>query len=469
MDHVEPLLEGDGAVIAVPDVAGADALRRMFEIEHGEMQVELGAPVSVSDRAPSTGASLVLRVDPADPIPRLRRIAPDRVLATGPTLDDCQSALHLIRTMRRTGAEELAWAPTHDPSAAAELLDAELRTTWPSFGRAGIEPPDLRVGGWDLDRAQRSVAGLGDGHTNVHVTTGSAALPYAAAVDHADRLIVHDVAPGTAWWDAGVRPGDEVLDIDVKDVADRAGAPDHLRPWVVGRRALSGHTGVPLTARIRRDGVRDRDVVDTPGDSTWPHPVEWQRLRSETMYLRIRRWAADDASEIDRALAELRSGDRLLVDLRGNAGGSLVAAVDVRRRFLGRATTLGTVRYSVGDGSLSSPFEIVDEPSPRVRWSGRTRFLTDALTYSASEDALLGLSQLPRIDVAGSPSGGGSGRQRVIPLLGDAVLTVSTALTYDHAGRCVEGAGLPIDVPLPDVETPGCPMDEIILAADRDW
>ncbi|MEM9749128.1 MAG: S41 family peptidase [Actinomycetota bacterium] len=464
-----PLVDADSVTITLPEVAGADALRRLFEIERGEMNVELGAPVSVSDRVPSTGAALLLRVDPTDPTPRLRRVGPDRVVASGPTLDDCQSALHLIRTMRRTGAGELAWAPAHDPDDAADLLDAELRTTWPSFARTALEPPDLRSGGWDLDRAQRSVARLGDGHTNVHVTTGSAALPYAAAVDDSGRLVVHDVPLGTAWRDAGVRPGDEVLDVDVDSIAARSGAPDHLRPWLVGRRALSGPVGVPLAARIRSDGVRDREVVDTPGISTWPRPVEWRRLRSGTMYLRIRRWVADDAPDIDRALAELRSDDRLLVDLRGNAGGSLVAAVDVRRRFLDGSTTLGSVRYSVGDGSLSSPFDIVDEPSDRTGWLGRTRFLTDALTYSASEDAILGLSQMPRIDVAGSPSGGGSGRQRVIRLLDDAVLTVSTALTYDHAGHCIEGAGIPVDVPLVDVETLGSPTDELLVAADRDW
>jgi len=46
------------------------------------------------------------------------------------------------------------------------------------------------------------------------------------------------------------------------------------------------------------------------------------------------------------------------------------------------------------------------------------------------------------VEVVGEPSGGGSGRPRSIPLLDDAVLTVSTALTFDHFGRCVEGRGI---------------------------
>ncbi len=50
--------------------------------------------------------------------------------------------------------------------------------------------------------------------------------------------------------------------------------------------------------------------------------------------------------------------------------------------------------------------------------------------------------------VVGEPSGGGSGRPRSLRLLPGWTLTVSTALTYDREGRCIEGAGIPVDVRL---------------------
>ena len=50
--------------------------------------------------------------------------------------------------------------------------------------------------------------------------------------------------------------------------------------------------------------------------------------------------------------------------------------------------------------------------------------------------------------VVGRPSGGGSGRPRSLPLLPGMRLMVSTALTYDRTGHCVEGAGIPVDVPV---------------------
>ena len=73
--------------------------------------------------------------------------------------------------------------------------------------------------------------------------------------------------------------------------------------------------------------------------------------------------------------------------------------------------------------------------------------LTDALTFSSSEDFLLGLQGLEHVTVAGAQRR----RQRTAaqcPAAAGWTLTVSTALTYDRDGHCVEGAGIPVDVPL---------------------
>ena len=456
--------------IVVPPVEGADDLRSLLELEATEMEVELGSPVIVNDDPPSGARTLVIEIDETVSVPRLVREGPAIVRVLGRSLGDCESALSLLRTMRRTDGASLSWEPTADAAASIDVVFREIATTWPSFGWTGIDWIDLsdRYGPDASDPAedviialQRWVAQLADGHTNVHARTDIAALPYAARVID-DRLVIADVLEGTVAWEAGVRAGDELFDIDVAEIGGRAGAPSHLHPWLVGRRALSGPVAAPIRFGVRRSDASTLSFVDTPGVSTWPAPIEFRRLTSGTAYLRIRRWLSTDEDLVDVALGELRPSDRLLVDLRGNAGGSLIAAASFRRRFLSEPTRLGSVRYSVGDGTLA-PHSYYDEgPSPRVGWLGRIRFLTDALTYSASEDAILGLGQLPRIDVVGQPSGGGSGRVRRIALHGTAVLTVSTAVTYDHLGRCIEGAGIAVDRQLPDDE-------RMVELADQDW
>lgn len=465
---VDGLFDSDRVWIVLPDVEGVDGLRALLDLEAAEIEVELGGTILVATDPPAGAPAMVLQVDAAEHVPRLVRESSSRLLVRGPTLDACETALSLLRTMRRTGATELTWAPIESPDHAIDVVDAEVTSTWPSFDRTEIDWPDLRrrfqpVAGSDdaVGGLQRLVAHLGDGHTNVHARSDVAALPYTAHVVEG-RLVMADVAPATPGWRAGIRGGDELLDIDIDDIASRVGAPAHLEPWLVGRRALSGPVGEPLRRRVRTPDGWIRSFTDIPGASTWPHPVEWCRLDTGTLSIRIRRWVDADEPEIDRALRELRAGDRLLVDLRGNAGGSLLAAVAFRRRFVTETTRVGSVRFSIGDGSLTPHVPYDDRPSDRIGWSGRTRFFTDGLTYSASEDAILGLNQFPHIDVVGQPSGGGSGRARRLPLHGTAVLTVSTALTYDHDGRCVEGSGIAVDNLLTDDRmTPG--------NADRDW
>ena len=85
---------------------------------------------------------------------------------------------------------------------------------------------------------------------------------------------------------------------------------------------------------VREADGSERTFVDTPGASAWPDPIEWHRLPSGAGYRRIRRWVEPDIEAIDAALDEFAgpSGvDRLVVDLRDKAGGSLVVAADFRR------------------------------------------------------------------------------------------------------------------------------------------
>ena len=170
--------------------------------------------------------------------------------------------------------------------------------------------------------------------------------------------------------------------------------------------------------------------------------------------------------ESTRRCASCAAREELILDLRRNPGGNLVLAATTRDRFLRTATTLGSIRYSVGGGELSPAVPLAAEP-PEPRRGGRavSIALVDELTFSSSEDFLLGLQGLEHVTVVGRPSGGGSGRPRSVRLLPGWTLTVSTALTYDRSGRCIEGAGIPADVLVP--LRPGGDRDDALEAAER--
>ena len=82
---------------------------------------------------------------------------------------------------------------------------------------------------------------------------------------------------------------------------------------------------------------------------------------------------------------------------------------------------------------------------------------------------MLGLQGLDHVDVVGEPSGGGSGRMRTLRLLPGWRLTVSTALTYDRSGRCVEGAGISVDRYVAPNRFDPAARDMVLEEADTGW
>lgn len=476
---------GEGGARALADLAAL--LRR----ERAELAVELGAPVSFVAADPGAGPRWL--IGPAAANPDLTRYAYPRdgrarlwldrargvLIADAPGLDGIRETLNLLRTLALDGRDEVAAADCRDRDEAIARLVVEVGRTYPAFALRHLDWAAIcarhvgrvRAAADPLPALQTWLAELQDAHTWAKPRPAPVSLPYTVRVEGDTATFVR-VPPSTAAWEAGVRPGDILLDADAAGWWARTGAPAHARPLMAGYRLLAGPVGVPrdLAARSPRGEVRT--WTEAPAaDPPYP-PVSWRRLPSGSGYLRVASWRAgpDFAAALDAAFADLAGAGRLIVDLRGNVGGNLAAALAFRDRFLREPTVCGSVRFSDGTGGLAPPAEIAGEPAPeRDRWRGPVRFLTDPLTYSASEDALLGLQGLPHVRVVGEPSGGGSGRPRTLRLLPGLQLTVSTALTFDRQGHCVEGAGIPVDLPVaPGRPAPDAP-DAALLAADRSW
>lgn len=461
---MQPFQNADRVVVVLPrldpTLSGHLAL---FELERVGFEAELGAPVEFSATDPGGGCRWLLEIDPAHDSAAITSREPGDLTITSRARDVAGifEALNLWRTVRRSGRAAAATDCT-SLDQAIERIVVEVAHAYPAFELRGLDwdaicergREKVRSADDPLAAAQAWLAELDDSHT--WVWPGHANLPYALCVEP-DAVRFTYVPRGSAAYAAGVRPGWRLatLDDELPDAAgwlERTAAPPHSRPALAGRRLLAGPAGVPrlLTALDVRGNSRSWQEALKPGP---PEPaVSWRRLDSGAGYLRVAAWLDDVDEAIDAALHELRGCESLVVDLRRNPGGSLVAACRTRDRFVRASTTLGSIRHSLGAGRLSEPTPLLAEPTPLLAepaaraWAGRLVVLTDELTFSSSEDFLLGLQGLPHVWVVGTPSGGGSGRPRHLRLLPGWLLTVSTALTFDRNGRCVEGAGLPVDV-----------------------
>jgi carboxyl-terminal processing protease len=438
-----PGLDGRLTVV-VP--AAADALtRRLLQAELGELSTALGVPVDLADEPPPDGARWI--VEDAT-VPRLTWDEDTRTLRTAGGIGD---GLHLLHTLVRQAGAPAEARPCATPEEVVERIVDEVGGSYPGFALRELDWPRLcarhrpavLASGAALPELERWIAELADIHTAVRRTGPRYHPPYAAR-DGRDGVVLVRVPEGTAAHRTGVRPGWRLDDTE-PDLSVRTGAPAHVRPLLAGRRALEQRAPERERAATSPDGRRV-SWLERVDPLTADDNVVTRTLDRDTGYLRLRGFLPGTADAVDAELARLRGRRRLVLDLRGNTGGLLVEATAVRDRFLREPTELGSIAYTDGNGRSGSRLPLTGHPAGTL-WGGELVVVTDGLTASAAEDLLLGLQGLPHVLVVGEPSAGGSGRARTVPLTDDLVLSVSTALTYDRRGRCVEGNGIPVDVP----------------------
>lgn len=459
-----PFADGERVVVVLPRLDPTlGGQLGLFELERAGFEAELGGPVAFSPTDPGRGRRWLLVIDPdhdSAPTTSWDR-GGETIVSRAKDVAGLFEALNLWRTVRREGGT----AGATDCGSLDEALErtrAEVADTYPAFELRGLDwdaicerhLDDVRRADDPLAATQAWLAELEDSHT--WVWPGHGNLPYALRVE-ADAARFTHVPRESAAFAAGVRPGWRLAALDDRALDPggwlaRTAAPPHSRSALAGRRLLAGPAGVSRLLTAVDAGGRRVSWEEEPTLRPVEPVVAWRRLDSGKGYVRIAAWHDGVDEAVDGALDELRGCEALIVDLRRNPGGSLVVASRTRDRFLRAATTLGFIRYSIGQGMLSPPTPLTGEPAADA-WPGRLIVLTDELTFSSSEDFLLGLQGLEHVRVVGSPSGGGSGRPRLLRLLPGWLLTVSTALTYDRGGRCVEGAGLPVDVHVPASES----------------
>jgi hypothetical protein len=101
----------------------------------------------------------------------------------------------------------------------------------------------------------------------------------------------------------------------------------------------------------------------------------------------------------------------LIVDVRGNTGGSLDNAERFARRFTEEKRLVGYISHKTGAGhnDFSTPQPIYMEPARGVRWQKPVVVLTNRLCYSAANDFVKRMHECPNVKVLGDYTGGGSG------------------------------------------------------------
>lgn len=430
-------------VVVTTDVPDP-AILKLLVLERAEFEAVFGTQVHFAPQVLPGAAHWVVELDPLATDVRLKwdseaQRLTSRIRSTAEYLQSV-NLLHSLAHSHPTAVYDDLSANSTD---AFIRIYTEIANIFPSFELRGLN--------WDriseryagivslsadkfAEAAQTWVAELGDAHTALHRTPGSRYHPPYRAAMTSQGAVLEKVPRSSAAARAGVHEGWTI----------RTDAPQY---WLTTTGATKRQHAQVAARRFLAMSSQSREfVARSPGgqEVVWTEEANSSidvEVDPASNYLKINTFVSDTPDHVDAALRSMDVREPLRVDLRGNSGGSLVAAVEVRRRFLRQSTPLGTIRFTDGQGSLAAPVAIEGTPVHKA-WSGAVTFLIDSMTYSASEDLLWGLKGLDHVRIAGSPTGGGSGRPHSRRITENLTLSVSTALTYDRDGNCIEFHGI---------------------------
>ena len=253
------------------------------------------------------------------------------------------------------------------------------------------------------------------------------ALPaYAAAraigASHSGLTVVKErgitsvvaVAPGSPGEVVGVKARDALVELD--------GASTRRMPLWRIQSVLAGAPGTRVAIEVLRRGEGHQMELELAEYARSPATLE---ERDGARVLRIHDCEPATVGEVEKALEGLAAaaGDRLLVDLRGVAGGDPSLAYGMAEPFA--SGPLGSLRDRGGEiASFAGA-------GPPV-WQGPLVVLIDRGTMGCAEVLATVLKQSAGAQLVGQPSRGHAGRMEMLRLSGGAGLLTTDAF---YAGR----------------------------------
>ncbi len=235
---------------------------------------------------------------------------------------------------------------------------------------------------------------------------------------------------------AGLLKGDMLIQVD-DALLDPAMTTDDVILLI------RGEVGTKVTLVVKRAGQDSpitveitRQIVETPSVAWYITPED-----PAIAYVQLRIFSNRTTKELERALADAQEAgaSRYLLDLRGNGGGLLDAAVGVASAFLDEGTVLIEDKrdadpkiYSVRKGG----FKITDAP---------VVILVDGGTASASEIVAGALQDYGRATLVGERTYGKGSVQLVYDLSDQSSVHVTIAKWFTPNQHNIDGEGLSPD------------------------
>lgn len=253
------------------------------------------------------------------------------------------------------------------------------------------------------------------------------------------RVTIVRVFPGSPAEEAGMEAGDQIVAVGGEDT-DQAGLEEVVT-------LLKGAPGTVQDVSLYRPLAGERFTVEVERRAVDLPSVTDVSLREDGIgSIQITQFGNRTGEEFREALERLEGqGMRgLILDLRGNPGGLLPAAVDVAGEFLeeGRLVT-----YT--EGRMMGPHHELRSETPAREKQYPLAVLINRHSASASEIVAGALQDWGRAVIVGEPSVGKGSVQSIIEVSGGEAVKLTTARYFLPNGRTIAEVGVRPDVYVP--------------------
>lgn len=231
---------------------------------------------------------------------------------------------------------------------------------------------------------------------------------------------------------AGLRPKDIIVSVDGKSTSDMS-VNDAVK-------LIRGEKGTKVTLRIVRDNSEDLNITITREEIKIPS-VKWEILEGNIGYLKISQFSDDTTALSQEAAQEFveKNVKGIVLDLRGDPGGLLTAAIDVSSLWLPKGATILSQKTA---GVTTDTY--TGKGNDYLRGI-KTAVLIDAGSASASEIVAGALRDNKAATLYGEKSYGKGSVQQIRNLPNGAEVKVTIARWYRPNGQNIDKKGIKPD------------------------
>jgi carboxyl-terminal processing protease len=263
------------------------------------------------------------------------------------------------------------------------------------------------------------------------LSTGSYGGIGALVGKREERMVIVEVYEGYPADRAGLRPGDELLQVD----SLRIGAQTQVAEV---RNLLRGEQGGPVSIQVKRSGAALPLRFDlVRGQVKIDNVPYYGLLEGKIGYIVLTGFTQDASREVERAIASLRQQQPglqgLVLDLRDNPGGRLDEAVKIANLFLPYNELIVETR-----GRAEGSRRLLRATQTPLAPDLPLAVLINPRSASASEVVSGAIQDLDRGLILGQRSFGKGLVQHTRPLVYNAQVRVTTARYYTPSGRCIQ-------------------------------